>query len=41
MNENTARTDELKRLIRMLVEEINDERKLRELYLFMNRLVCR
>mgnify|MGYP006908820735 CR=1 FL=1 len=41
MNKRTARTDELKRLIRMLVEEITDERKLRELYLFLNRLICR
>ena len=35
------KTAELRRLIAMLLEKITDERKLREIYLFLNRLVCK
>lgn len=40
MKEN-ERAAELRRLIVMLLEKITDERRLREIYLFLNRLICR
>ena len=40
MNE-TDRASELRRLIAMLLELITDERKLEEIYLFLNRIFCR
>lgn len=37
----TEKAAELRRLIIMLLEKITDERKLREIYLYLNRLICR
>lgn len=37
----TDRASELRRLIVMLLELITDERKLKEIYLFLNRIFCR
>ncbi len=38
---DTEKAAELRRLIIMLLEKISDERKLREIYLFLNRLICK
>lgn len=38
---DTEKTAELRRLIIMLLEKITDERKLREIYLYLNRLICK
>lgn len=38
---DTEKAAELRRLIIMLVEKITDERKLREIYLYLNRLICK
>lgn len=40
MNE-TEKAAEIKRLIILLLEKITDERKLREIYLYLNRLFCK
>ncbi len=37
----TEKAAELRRLIVMLLEKISDERKLREIYLYLNRLICK
>lgn len=38
---DTEKAAELRRLIIMLLERIDDERKLREIYIFLNQLFCR
>lgn len=38
---DTEKAAELRRLIIMLLEKITDERKLREIYLYLNRLICK
>lgn len=38
---DTEKTAELRRLIIMLLEKITDERRLREIYLYLNRLICK
>ncbi len=38
---DTEKTAELRRLIIMLLGKITDERKLREIYLYLNRLICK
>ena len=40
MNE-MERAAELRRLIIMLLEKITDEQRLRQIYLYLNRLICK
>ena len=35
------RAAELRRLIIMLLEKITDEQRLRQIYLYLNRLICK
>lgn len=40
MNE-MEKAAELRRLIIMLLEKITDEHRLRQIYLYLNRLICK
>lgn len=40
MNE-MEKAAELRRLIIMLLEKITDEQRLRQIYLYLNRLICK
>lgn len=41
MKDTELTAKELRRLIDMLLDQITDKRKLREIYLYLNRLICK